>query len=276
MLLEGKVAVVTGSSRGIGKGIALRFAREGALVVVNGRDEATVRDTADQIRHDGGRCLEVVGDVTQRAEIDELFRRTRDEFGRVDILVNNAVTHVNQGERGPFLRMRLEGWNAFMAANLEALFHGTHTAATIMADQKIRGSIISISSVGAIRAHRYTIAYDALKGAIDSFTRAVAVDLGPWGIRVNALRPGPIMTERRPNYADPAPHPNPHVPLGRMGYPADVAWAAVFLASDDAGFITGQVFEVDGGLLAQARLPTDDEGKVIVTPENIDSYAASC
>jgi 3-oxoacyl-[acyl-carrier protein] reductase len=167
--------------------------------------------------------------------------------------------------------MGVDGWNAFLAANLEGLFRCTHTAATIMADQQIRGSIINISSVGAIRAHRYTIAYDTLKGAIDSFTRAVAVDLGPWGIRVNALRPGPIMTERRSNYAEPAPHPNPHVPLGRFGYPADVAWAAVFLAADDAGFVTGQVFEVDGGLLAQARLPTDDEGKAIFTPENIDA-----
>jgi 3-oxoacyl-[acyl-carrier protein] reductase len=272
MLLDGKVAVVTGSSRGIGKGIALRFAREGARVVVNGRHEETVRSTADQIRDEGGRCLDVVGDVTQRAGIDDLFERSMAEYGRVDILVNNSVTHVNQGERGPFLRMRVEGWNAFMAANLESLFSCTHKAATIMAEQQIRGSIISISSVGAIRAHRYTIAYDALKGAIDSFTRAVAVDLGPWGIRVNALRPGPIMTERRSNFADPPPHPNPHVPLGRMGYPADVAWAALFLAADDAGFVTGQVFEVDGGLLAQARLPTDDEGKVIITPENIDAH----
>jgi NAD(P)-dependent dehydrogenase (short-subunit alcohol dehydrogenase family) len=270
MLLADKVAVVTGSSQGIGKGIALRFAKEGALVVVNGRHEETVQSTANQIREAGGRCLEIVGDVTQRDSIDQLFDRTLAEFGRVDILVNNAVTHVHKGERGPFLRMSLEGWNAFMAANLEALFHGTHVAATIMADQKIGGSIINISSVGAIRAHRYTIAYDALKGAIDSFTRAVAVDLGPWGIRVNALRPGPIMTEKRAAYAEPPPHPNPHVPLGRMGYPADVAWAAVFLAADDAGFVTGQTFEVDGGLLAQARLPTDDEGKVIITPENID------
>jgi 3-oxoacyl-[acyl-carrier protein] reductase len=271
MLLEGKVAVVTGSSQGIGKGIALRFAREGAIVVVNGRHEATVRETAEQIRGDGGRCLEIVGDVTERSGIDGLFRRTMDAYGTVDILVNNAVTHARQGERGPFLRMSLEGWNAFMSSNLEALFHCTHSAARIMAEQAIHGSVINISSVGAVRAHRYTIAYDALKGTIDSFTRAVAVDLGPWGIRVNALRPGPIMTEKRPNFSEPAPHPNPHVPLGRMGYPSDVAWAAVFLASDDAGFLTGQAFEVDGGLLAQARLPTDDEGKEIITPENIDS-----
>jgi 3-oxoacyl-[acyl-carrier protein] reductase len=272
MLLDGKVAIVTGSSQGIGKGIADRFAREGATVVVNGRHEDTVRSTAEHIRREGGRCIESVHDVTQRDGVHDLFRCTLEEFGKVDILVNNAVTPVNQGERGPFLRMAADGWNAFLAANLQALFLCTQTAAATMAEQKVPGSIINISSIGAIRAHRYTVAYDTLKGAIDSFTRAVAVDLGPWGIRVNALRPGPIMTEKRPNFSEPSPHPNPHVPLGRMGYPADVAWAAVFLGSDNAGFITGQAFEIDGGLLAQARLPTDDEGKVIATPENIDTF----
>jgi NAD(P)-dependent dehydrogenase (short-subunit alcohol dehydrogenase family) len=272
MLLDGKVAVVTGSSQGIGKGIALRFAQEGARVVVNGRHGETVRETATQIRAEGGICNESLDDVTQPGGVTTLFDRTLATFGKVDILVNNSVTHANKGERGPFLRMSIDGWNTFLAANLQALFLCTHMAATSMADQKIPGSIINISSVGAVRAHRYTVAYDALKGAIDSFTRAVAVDLGPWGIRVNALRPGPIMTEKRPNFRDPSPHPNPHVPLGRMGYPSDVAWATVFLASDDAGFITGQAFEVDGGLLAQARLPTDDEGKVIATPNNIDSF----
>lgn len=272
MLLEGKVAVITGSSQGIGKGIALRFAREGAAVVVTGRHADTVQQTAEAVRQTGGVVLESVTDVTVASDVDALFQRTLQHFGRVDILVNNAVTQVGQGAKGPLLKMHLESWQAFMQANLGALFYCTQSAARIMARQRIRGSIINISSVGAARAHRYTIAYDAMKGAMDSFTRAAAVDLGPWGIRVNAIRPGPIMTEKRPTFHLPHPQPNPHVPLGRMGYPADVAWAAVFLASDDAGFITGQVFEVDGGLLAQARLPIDDEGKEIITPENIGEF----
>lgn len=271
MLLNEKVAVITGSSRGIGKGIALRFAAEGARVVVNGRNEESVQSTAKEIRDNGGQCIEVVGDVGLSNDRDDLFSRTMSEYGRVDTLVNNAVIHVGKGERGPFLRMSLDGWNEFLAANLSCLFHCSHMAAGIMADAKHNGNIINIGSVGSVRAHRYTIAYDALKGAIDSFTRAVAVDLGPWGIRVNVLRPGPIMTERRANFSTAPLEPNPHVPLGRMGRPSDVAWAAVFLASDDASFVTGQSFEIDGGLLAQARLPSDDEGKTIATPGNIDS-----
>lgn len=270
--LENKVAVVTGSSQGIGKGIAARFAREGARVVLNGRHGDTLRQTAEELRQAGGTVLDIEADVTDEQEVDRLFERTLDEFGRVDILVNNAVTHVDMGEGGPFLKMQAPGWNAFMRANLGALFQCTHTAARIMAQQGIRGSIVNISTIGAARAHRYSIAYDAMKGAMDSFTRAVAVDLGPWGIRVNALRPGPIMTEKRPTWNEPRPQPNHHVPLGRFGYPEDIAWAALFLASDEAGFVTGQAFEVDGGLLAQARLPSDDEGKAIATPDNIGEY----
>ena len=272
MLLKGKVAIVTGSSQGIGKGIALRFAREGAAVVVTGRNADTVRATAEEACQAGSVVLDSVTDITIAADVDVLFQRTFDHFGLVDIVVNNAVTRVGLGEQGPLLKMRLDGWQAYMQANLGALFYCTQSAAKIMARQRIRRSIINISSVGAVRAHRYTIAYDAMKGAMDSFTRAAAVDLGPWGIRVNALRPGPIMTEKRPTDSLPHPQPNPHVSLGRMGYPADVAWAAVFLASDDASFITGQTFEVDGGLLAQARLPIDDKGKEIVTPDNIGEF----
>ncbi|HET8628641.1 MAG TPA: SDR family oxidoreductase [Thermomicrobiales bacterium] len=271
MHLEGKVAIVTGSGRGIGKGIALRFAQEGAKVVVNSRTVENVRATAEEIRQAGGVALEAPGDVTVETGADDLCRRTLDAFGAVDIFVNNAYTPVNQGEEGPFLKMRAEGWDAFMRANLGALFYCTHRAARIMAERGIRGSIINISTNGAVRAHRYTIAYDAMKGAMDSFTRAVAVDLGPWGIRVNALRPGPILVEKSPQFAAPRPVPNPGVPLQRMGYPEDIAWAAVFLASDEAGFVTGQAFEIDGGLLAQGRSPCA-EGKEIVTPENIGEF----
>lgn len=271
MLLEGKVAVVTGSGTGIGKGIALRFAREGASVVVNSRTAANVHATAEEIRKAGGKALEVPADVTVEAEVERLFQRTLDEFGKVDILVNNAYTPLHQGEYGPFLKMKAAAWDAYMRANLGSLFYCTQAAAKIMARQGIRGSIVNISTNGASRPHRYAIAYDSAKGAMDTFTKAVAVDLGPWGIRVNAIRPGPIMTERSPHFAGPRPWPNPGVPLGRVGYPEDIAWAAVFLASDEAGFVTGQMFEVDGGLLVQGRSPCA-EGKEIITPENIGEF----
>lgn len=272
MLLKDKVAVVTGSSQGIGKGIAHRFVREGAKVVFNGRTAETLRASVDEAREAGGTVLEVQGDVTDPADVEQLFDRTLAEFGRVDILVNNAVTRLNQGEGGPFLKMDPDGWDAYMKANLGALFRCTHTAARIMAKQEIHGSIINISTIGARRVHRYGIAYDSMKGAMETFTRAVAVDLGPWRIRVNAIRPGPIMIERRPEWNDPRPAPNRHVPLGRFGYPEDIAWTAVYLASDDAGYVTGQAFEVDGGLLSQAFLPTDEEVGEVITPDTIGEY----
>lgn len=271
MQLAGKVAIVTGSGQGIGKGIALRFGREGAQVVVNARNAEKVAEVATEIRAAGGTALEVPADVTVEEEVERIFARTMAEFGKVDILVNNAQTGLDQGERGPFLKMTADGWNAYMHANLGALFYCTHRAARIMAKQGIKGSIINISTNGAIRAHRYTIAYDAMKGAMDSFTRALAVDLGPWGIRVNALRPGPIMIESQPEFFLPRPHPRTDVPLGHAGYPEDIAWAALFLASDEARFVTGQAFEIDGGLLAQGRNPSA-EGKELITPENIGEY----
>lgn len=272
MLLRDKVAIVTGSSRGIGKGTVLRMAREGASVVVNGRSRESVEATAEEARGLGAEVLAFQGDITEPGGVDALFDQTMDRFGRVDVLVNNAVTPVNMGESGPFLTMNPDGWDRYMQANLGAIFRCTHTAARIMAKQEIRGSIINISTVGADRVHRYAIAYDSMKGAMETFTRAVAVDLAPWGIRVNAIRPGPIMIEKRPEWDEPRPHSNRHAPLGRFGYPEDIAWAVVFLASDDAGYVTGNIVNVDGGLLSQLFLPTDEEAGEVITPDTIGEY----
>jgi NAD(P)-dependent dehydrogenase (short-subunit alcohol dehydrogenase family) len=272
MLLKDKVAIITGSSRGIGKGIALRFAREGATVVVNGRHSDTLHETAEEARELGATVLEVQSDVTDPDGVETLFSQTTDRFGRVDILVNNAVTATGNGFGGPFLKMDPDGWDAYMKANLGALFRCTHKAARIMAKQEIQGSIINISTVGADRVHRYGIAYDSMKGAMETFTRAVAVDLAPWKIRVNAIRPGAIMVEKRPQWSDPRPHFNRHAPVGRFGYPEDIAWAAVFLASDDAGYVTGNIVNVDGGLLSQLFLPTDEEAGEVITPDTIGEY----
>jgi 3-oxoacyl-[acyl-carrier protein] reductase len=272
MLLKDKVAVVTGSGRGIGRGIAQRFAAEGAKVVVNDRDADVVARTAGEIRAAGGTCLEIVGDVSVEAEVTRLFDETLAAFGTLDILVNNAQMAVRKGESGPFLKMTSAGWDAYVGANMGILFYCTHQAARIMARRGVRGSIINISSNGANRVHRNTIAYDSVKGAIDTFTKAVAVDLAPWGIRCNGIRPGMIAVgywettpeeERRRRTAA--------IPIGREGRPADIAWAALFLASDEAGFVTGQLFEVDGGMLAQGRAP-QAELTTVYTPENIGEY----
>jgi 3-oxoacyl-[acyl-carrier protein] reductase len=155
--------------------------------------------------------------------------------------------------------MTPDGWDTYVAANLGALFYCTYRAVHIMAPRR-RGAIVNISSNGASRAHRRSIAYDSVKGAMDSFTKAVAVDLAPWGIRVNGVRPGLIAVEKSRRRAV--------IPIGREGYPADVAWAVVFLAADDAAYVTGQLFEVDGGLLVQGRAP-GAELQPVATPENL-------
>jgi NAD(P)-dependent dehydrogenase (short-subunit alcohol dehydrogenase family) len=269
LLLQDKVAIITGSSQGIGRGIAQRFAQEGARVVINGRNPETVRRTAAEIRATGAPVLEVPGDVTLRADVDRLFDVTTDVFGPVDILVNNAQTPLNRGERGPFLKMTPDGWDDYVAANLSALFYCTYRAVHLMAPRR-KGNIINISSNASSRAHRRSIAYDSVKGAMDSFTKAVAVDLAPWGIRVNCIRPGLIAVDNWKNLSESEQNRRRGViPLGREGYPADVAWAAVFFAADDAAYITGQMFEVDGGLLVQGRAPCA-ELEPVITPENID------
>jgi len=272
MVLRDKVAVITGSGRGIGRGIVTRFAREGARVVVNDRDADVTARTAKEIREAGGTCLEVTADVSVESEVTRLFDETLGAFGRLDILVNNAQMFVNQGESGPFLKMTSAGWDAYVRANLGILFYCTHQAARIMVRRGVRGSIINISSNGANRVHRNIIAYDTVKGAIDTFTRAVAVDLAPWGIRCNAIRPGMIAVDYWDGLSpEEKARRIENIPIGREGRPADIAWAAVFLAADDAGFVTGQNFEVDGGMLTPGRA-APMELTTVATPENIGEF----
>jgi 3-oxoacyl-[acyl-carrier protein] reductase len=269
MILQDKVAIVTGSAQGIGKGIALRFAREGARVVVNSRNHDKVDATVDEITKAGGVALGVVADITSEADVTDMIARTLEVFGTIDVLVNNARTNLDIGERGPFLRMNSAAWQAYMKANLGALFFCTHQAARVMA-KKRSGSIINISTNGAVRAHREMIAYDASKGAMEAFTRAVAVDLAPWQVRVNGVRPFPIRTENwDPLGEDEIARRGSQVPIGRVGLPSDVGWACTFLAADDAAFITGQIFDVDGGMLAQSR-PPQSELTPVVGPDDIE------
>ncbi|MCC6174344.1 MAG: glucose 1-dehydrogenase [Chloroflexi bacterium] len=271
MLLEGKVALVTGSAGGIGFGIAERFVREGAKVVICDIDGDRLPDAARALESAGGDVLAVQADMSAEADVERVFAQTVERFGTLDIQVNNALMNLNQGERGPFLTMRAEGWNGFMAANLGMLFYCSQRAAKIMA-RKRNGSIINISTNGAVRAHRNSIAYDAMKGAVDSFTRAAAVDLAPWGVRVNAIQPGLIAT--RPFLAlsvEEQARRAQVVPIGRAGTPADIAWAAVYFASDDASYVTGVSFLVDGGILAQGRPPQTELGQV-ATPETLTDF----
>jgi 3-oxoacyl-[acyl-carrier protein] reductase len=271
VLLEGKVALVTGSAGGIGLGIAQRFAREGAKVVICDMDGDRLPEAAGTVEEAGGEVLPVQVDLSVEADVERLFSQAVDRFGTLDILVNNALMNVGEGSRGPFLKMASQGWDRFMAANLGMLFYCSHRAAKIMA-RKRNGSIVNISTNGAVRPHRNSIAYDAMKGAVDSFTRAAAIDLAPWGVRVNSIQPGLIAT--RPFLAQPPEEQARRatvVPIGRAGTPADIAWAATFLASDDASYVTGVSILVDGGLITQGRAP-QAELSPVPGPETVPDF----
>lgn len=254
--LIGKVAVVTGSSQGIGRGIAERLAAEGARVVINGRRADALAGVAAALRGSGAEVLAVAADVGVREDVDRLFAETLAAFGGVDVLVNNAAL---TGQSAHFLEMDEELWDATLRTNLKSAYFCSHRAANLMVDQDRPGSIICISSFGATRSHRGLAAYDASKGGMEAFTRAIAVDLAPFGIRANVVGPGPIHTDMhdRRGLAE-ARQRAQTVPLGRAGDPREVAAAVAFLACDEASFITGQTLYVDGGMLAQLRPPQLD------------------
>lgn len=254
--LVGKTAVITGSSRGIGRGIAERLAAEGAQVVINGRHPETVNPVAQALRAAGAEAIAVIADVGVREQVDRLFEETVAVFGGVDILVNNAAW---TGQMAHFLEMDEHHWDTALRTNLKSVYLCSHRAANLMVNQERPGSIISISSFGAARAHRCLAAYDASKGGLEAFTRAIAVDLAPFGIRANVVGPGAIHTETHDQRGiEAARQRAATIPLGRAGCPADIAGTVAFLASDDAGYITGQVLYVDGGMLAQLRSPQVD------------------
>jgi NAD(P)-dependent dehydrogenase (short-subunit alcohol dehydrogenase family) len=265
-LLDGRVAIVTGAGRGIGRAIALGFARQGARVVVNDRDPEPMVEVRDLIHASGGSAIAVHADVAEAPAVERVLRETLDAYGTLDVLVNNARAHLPSGELGPFATVTDDAWHAFMRLNLGNLFLCTSRAAKVML-RKRAGSIVNISSIGAIRAHRHMIAYDAYKGAMEAFTRAVAIDMAPWNVRVNALQPGSIAVEWAADLGeDELRKRGAAIPMRRMGTPEEVADCAVFLASDLSSYVTGQVFAVDGGLVAQARTPQSEQVEV-ATPE---------
>jgi 3-oxoacyl-[acyl-carrier protein] reductase len=245
--LEGKVALVTGSSRGIGAAIAKFFAREGAKVVVHGRDRAALASVRSQIEQDGGKALDVIGDVTQFAEIEAMRQRIEQEVGPVEILVANAAG--GRAMPGPFEEITEEAWHSSVDGSLTATFL---TIKSILPGMKQRGagSILTISSAAARRPHPQSpVPYAAAKAGIEMLTQHLATQVGPQGIRVNCIAPETILTERNMSRI-PDAQKNSLIdahPIKRLGTPEDVARAALFLVSEDAGWITGVVLDVAGG-----------------------------
>ena len=250
--LNDKIVLITGAGAGIGRALAQRFAAAGSIVAVNDVDEAAAAATAELITGDEGQAMAVPADVSDADSVATMIDAVMDAHGRIDVVVNNA------GLVSPMLHFfdaDESWWRRIIDVNLTGHFLVSHPAARIMAKQG-GGCIINMSSGGASRAHRAFTAYDATKGGIEALTRAMALDLGPYNIRVNALMPGSIDTSGLD--VDQRTLRGENVPLGRIGEPSDMTGAALFLASDDASYITGDIIKIDGGMLAQQRSATVD------------------
>jgi 3-oxoacyl-[acyl-carrier protein] reductase len=244
--LEGKVAVVTGASKGIGASIALHLAAEGAAVVVN---YSSSKEGADrivgEITGNGGKAVAVQANVAREADIRRLFAETHRAFGRLDILVNNAGVY----EFAPLEDITAEHFHKMFDLNVLGLILASQEAARQFGPAG--GSIVNISSVAATEASPNASVYSASKAAVDAVTRSLAKELGPRKIRVNSINPGMVDTEgfRAAGIAesDLRKEVESRTPLGRIGHPSDIAPAAVFLASDDAAWITGETLYISGG-----------------------------
>jgi len=238
----GKVVLLTGAGHGIGRAVAERFAAEGARVVVNDVNAGRAEEVAGAI---GG--LGIAADVSSKAEVDAMFDRMLGELGTIDVLVNNAG---NIHAARHFLEGDEEWWDRMLGVNLKGAYLCSLRAAHVMA-RKGSGVILSMSSGGETKAHRGNVAYDASKGGIEAMTRAMALDLAPYGVRVNAVVPGLILTYDLT--LEQAVERGQVVPMGRLGTPEDLAGPTVFLATEDAAYITGTCLVVDGGVLVQQR-----------------------
>jgi 3-oxoacyl-[acyl-carrier protein] reductase len=249
MALDGRVALVTGAARGIGAGVARRLAADGAAVAVLDLDEAAGKSTVDSITEQGGRALAISADVTNAEQVTEAVDRAVAEFGSLDILINNAgVTRDNL-----LFKLTEQDWDTVIGVHLKGAFLASKAAQKHMVAQKY-GKIVSLSSVSAL-GNRGQANYSAAKMGIQGFTRTLAIELGPFGINVNAVAPGFIVTEMTAATAERvgitadelAKRSADITPVRRVGQPADVANAIAFLVSDESSFITGQTIYVDGG-----------------------------
>jgi NAD(P)-dependent dehydrogenase (short-subunit alcohol dehydrogenase family) len=247
-LLAGKVVVVTGGTAGIGKAMALGFAQAGADVAYCSRSGEGLEDVAREIEGLGARALPVRADVSQKSEVDSMVARAVEQFGRIDILVNNAAIAV----KGQTLDTEEDVWDRVIDTNLKGCYLCCSAAGRVMVKRK-QGSIVNIASTMAFRALANRTAYSVSKAGVIMLTRVMARELGEHNIRVNAIAPGTVRTRMNESWLgdpDATAAALANIPLGRIAEPEDLVGAALFLASDNARWITGSTIVADGGFLA--------------------------
>lgn len=242
MRLKDKIAIVTGASAGIGKAIALMYITEGAKVVLS-----DINEYKGELP-DGAKFFKA--DASKSEEVEALINYTVDEFGTLDVIVNNAGI----GALGEISNMDNDTWNKVLDVNLNGVFYGLRAASSYMKEKGIKGAIINMASILGQTGFRMAGAYCASKGGVNQLTRTAALELAPNAIRVNSIAPGFIRTEMTKGIEEDKDS-NAFVvastPLGHMGEPKDIAYAAVYLASDESKFVTGSILYVDGGWMAQ-------------------------
>jgi len=241
-----KTALITGAGQGIGRGIAVRLARDGYNIAIADINLNSLAEAAQEISALGVRVLKIEADVSNARDVQRMIQATADEFGSLDILVNNAGIYPFT----PFMDITEEQWDKVIAVNLKSVFLCSQAAARVMPN----GSrIIMISSVASLLGFLGLVHYCASKGGINGLIRALALELAPRQITVNAVAPGSIITPGTSNTNEESQEATiAKIPLGRLGKPQDIAAAVAFLASEEAGYITGQVLVVDGGWTIQS------------------------
>lgn len=248
MRFKDKVAVITGGNRGIGRGISLRLAEEGAKVVIAARDEAAGKNVAAEIEKSGQECLFIKTNVNSKKDIDSMVAETINQFGKIDILVNNAAILI----RCPFLELTEEIWDKTMDINLKGYFLCAQAVAKEMVKRGKGGKIVNITSIQGktVWTPFFHAPYETSKAGIIMLTKQLAYELAKYKINVNAVGPGPVETELLSLWTeDKMKILTDKIPLGRVAKPSDVAGAVSFLASEDADYITGITIFVDGGRL---------------------------
>ncbi|MBI2430914.1 MAG: glucose 1-dehydrogenase [Candidatus Levybacteria bacterium] len=245
MRLQGKVAIVTGGGTGIGQGIAVLFAKEGASIVVFGRRPEPLNETVQLIKQKGGKAIAIPTDVSLFEQVQKAVQQVVTQFGKIDILVNNAGVYLPHDA----LSASEEEWNTVMSIDLK----GVWTCAKAVLPQMLKagsGKIVNIASIAGLIGFEQSAAYCAAKGAVVNLTREMALDYAPKGINVNAIAPGVIESDMtKPFLSEEASKKSflDKTPIGRIGKPEDIGYAAVYLASNESDFVVGHTLVVDGG-----------------------------